>query len=95
MSSADYLHWEKVGDSVSAQRHMSDNDLAWAISMLQKPSTQPAEVHEMMIGLFLTMKTFEPMQKEKIRDAVLPLTNTRDPVEAKYVKVVLRRIDAV
>lgn len=92
MTSADYLHWEQVSNKVSAQRRMSDDDLDWAVSMMQKPSTQPADVHEKMMGYFLTMRTFGPMQQQKIRAAVTPLLSSHDPLELKYVQAVIKKM---
>lgn len=89
MSSADYLRWEQVGNKVSAQRHMDDSDVDWALSVMQKPSTRPAQVRVMMMGLFLSPHTFGPTQQQKIRAAVTPLLTSSDLVEKDYAKAVI------
>lgn len=91
MTSADYLHWEQVSNKVATTRRIDDADLDWAISMMQKPSTNPPEVHSLMMGLFLTLRTATPLQQNKIRDAVTPLLASTDKYDPKWAKAVLKK----
>lgn len=92
MTSEDYLKWEKVGNKVSLKRRIDDPDLDWAISVMGKPSTKPAEVHIMMMSLFLTIRAFTPAQQQKISAAVKPLLSSSDKDEPKWAKAVLKKI---
>lgn len=92
MSSKDFLHWEQISNQVSRDRRMDDTDSDWAVSMMSKPSTDPASVHMDMTGLFLTCRTLTPEQRQKIRQAVTPLLSSPNKYDRKTAQVVLKRI---
>lgn len=92
MSSEDYLRWEQVGNKVGLRKRIDDDDLDWAISMMKKTSTQPAEVHMDIMSLFLTAKAFTPEQQEKIRNAVNPLLLSSDRDEPKWARAVIKKL---
>ena len=92
MTSDDYLRWEQVGNKISQKKQIDDDDLDWATSLIHKPSTSPSDVHELVMGLFLTARTFTPLQQQKIRAAVTPLLSSSDGDEAKWAKAVLKKI---
>ncbi len=89
MSSADYIRWQEVANKIDLSRRIDDEDLDWAISAMQKPSTRPLEVHQMMMALFQDVWVYGPGQQEKVRAAVTPLLASRDPYDVKYAKRVL------
>ncbi len=92
MSSVDYRRWEDVGNKVGTQRKIDDADLDWALSTMQKPSTDSAEVAIRMMGLFMTAKTFTPLQHEKIWSAVGPLRFSKNIREGKWATACLKRV---
>lgn len=89
MSSADYIRWQEVANKIDLHRRIDDEDLDWAITAMQKPSTKPLDVHEHMMSLFSGVWAYGPGQQEKVRAAVTPLLASRDPFEVKYAKRVL------
>lgn len=92
MSSEDYLHSEELGKKVRHEKRLDDADIDWAVATMNKPSTAAWSVHTQMMALFLDMKTFTPSQREKIRVAVTPLLASKDPLDQKYAKAVIKRI---
>ena len=92
MAAADYLRWEAVGDKVSRQGRIEDEDLDWAISTMQKPSTNPSELHSTIISLFLAPRTLTPSQKQKIHDAVLPLLSSKDEDDRMLSRMAIRKV---
>ena len=89
ISSADYIRWQEVANKIDLHRRIDDEDLDWAISAMQKPSTRPSELHERIMSLFRDVWAYGPGQQEKVRAAVTPLLTSRDPFEVKYAKSVL------
>lgn len=68
---------------------ISDADLDWSLNLLKSPDTF---VRAKVMGVLMLLSNATADQKQKIKDAVLPLTKSSEALDVQYSKSVISNL---
>ena len=85
MSGADHHRVALLQDNAEAGKQLSDDDVEWLLTLLQKPSKQPEILQSRVLLVILHMHIITSAQQQKIRQAMPPLLSGSHPSTARVV----------
>ena len=96
MNSQDFLKWEDITNNVVKTGIISNDDLNWMLTLMQKPQSptnDPQLVHGDVLGTLTHLKQIPEAQKEKIYNAALPLLSSDKKMDKMYAAKILRKLN--
>jgi hypothetical protein len=82
LSEQEYVRVRGLGQVVVRTGTLSDHNLDWLLDTMQRSSS--SIVHARVLGVLLALRNPPAAQKARIKTAITPLLQSRDPLDRRY-----------